>query len=487
MKKSICSFILSLGIISMSGSAFSQGGNSTGTQMWPTIPPVGIGTQFGIMGGTPLSALHINNDYSTLSTLEAIIRLSNGGALPSDTFAILGLMPPGLDRSYSSLSRGQDLILHENTCGDIIITNYWPFSSPTHETGGSIRFATAGYTVGSPLPVDSSRWRKDYERLTIGIGGNIGIDLPPTSTSLPDTALDTVLDQVQIGGGSVAPLGELDPLPGLTISGGYPWEGLPILGSGTFPADWRYIGFNYGIDHSNPSSSRFFRMARMGASQIAFTNGVNGDEEGVIQLNAYPYDVSRGMHDFTHGVTLQVYGQTGLSLWSYEDTTDPYHHYFDVTRIGVLGSGITRNPYGLFFHNTPVYIGIDTFGHSNPDFANLSIKPDIGDDTTFLLVVNGPGLMKELFIDDSNWADYVFDPGYKLPPLGEVENYIKENHHFPDIEPASKIAKTGVPVGRTEEALTKKVEELTPYTIQLNKELEELKSEVQDLKNEKGK
>jgi hypothetical protein len=227
-------------------------------------------------------------------------------------------------------------------------------------------------------------------------------------------------------------------------------------------------------------------MARMGASQIAFTNGVNGDEEGVIQLNAYPYDVSRGMHDFTHGVTLQVYGQTGLSLWSYEDTTDPYHHYFDITRRGVLGSGITRNTYGLCFHNTPVYIGIDTFGHPLVDFTNLPIHPAYGDDTTWMLVVNGPALFKEAYVSTA-WPDYVFDPGYKLTPLDEVEEFMKTNRHLPDIQPASKMAETGVPLGRTEAAMTKQMEEMMLYITQLNHKIETLEAKVEELKNEKEK
>ncbi len=102
-----------------------------------------------------------------------------------------------------------------------------------------------------------------------------------------------------------------------------------------------------------------------------------------------------------------------------------------------------------------------------------------------MLVVNGPELAKEVFVLDSAWADYVFEPGYKLPSLAEVENFTKENHHLPDIPSAKQMAKTGVPVGRTEAAMTKQMEEMMLYIEQLNHKIDGLESEVQELKDQK--
>ncbi|MDP4243004.1 MAG: hypothetical protein Q8921_09740, partial [Bacteroidota bacterium] len=389
-------------MLSISGRSFAQGGTNTpGGQPWPNNPPVGIGTQVA-GGATPVDALQIHFDPALLTTtMPAILRFTNGGSPTSDTFAILGLMPPPVLTTYSSISTGQDLILHEHSKGDVIITNFWAAGSPTAHTGGSIRLATAGDTTVRTL--DTTLWHHDYERLTIAPNGNVGINLPPISTGL-----DSVAEQLQIGGGSVAGSGYLDPLPGLTLYGGNRYEGLPIRASTAFfPSDWRYIAFNYAIDHSNPDSTRNFRSARMGASGIKFADPAGG----LVQIGAWPYDSSRGMHDFSRGLTLELTGSHGLAMWSDESDSDQWHHLFDAYRPGYLPSGTTRNINGLFYHHTPVYIG----GTESPDFTDFAhVNPTLGDGKTWMLAVNGPMVAKEIFVLDTVWADFVFQPEHKL-------------------------------------------------------------------------
>jgi hypothetical protein len=187
-------------------------------------------------------------------------------------------------------------------------------------------------------------------------------------------------------------------------------------------------------------------------------------------------------------VVLNLTGQFGLQMWFMDTTANPYHHLFDAYVPNVLPYGVSRNTSGLFYHHTPVYIGIDTPGKPLPDFTNFAnVRPDIGDGLTWMLAVNGAALAKEFYVLDSAWADYVFDPGYKLRPIAEVENFTKENHHLPDIPSAKQMAKTGVPVCRTEEAITKQMEEMMLYIEQLNHKIEGLESEVKQLKDGKEK
>ena len=61
---------------------------------------------------------------------------------------------------------------------------------------------------------------------------------------------------------------------------------------------------------------------------------------------------------------------------------------------------------------------------------------------------------------DSGWSDYVFDAGYRLPPLGEVAEFIRENHHLPEIPSAAEGAKSGVSVGEMQAKLLAKIEGL---------------------------
>ena len=122
------------------------------------------------------------------------------------------------------------------------------------------------------------------------------------------------------------------------------------------------------------------------------------------------------------------------------------------------------------------------------DFTNFAhVRPDIGDGLTWTLVVNGSELAKEVFVLDSVWADYVFDPNYKLMPLDDVQSFMKTNRHLPNIPPASTLAKTGVPIGRTEEQITKQLEEAMLYIGQLNDEVKALKKEVEELKEKEGR
>jgi hypothetical protein len=338
---------------------------------------------------------------------------------------------------------------------------------------GAIRFATTPGASDLPLIAPPPH---DVERMSINPNGNIGIDMPPSIW----TGLDSALDQMQIGGGSVAPVGEPDPLPGLTMYGGNRFEGMlrPLGDTGSFSVDWRYIGFNYGINHSDNSSARFFRMARTGASNIEFEDRAGG----LILLNGFPYDSALGMHDFTHGMTFQISGQQGLSLWFYQDSLNPYHHLFDVFTPGYLPYGVTRNTNGLSFFHTPLYIGSDSSANPGCDFQNLRVHPNIGDDTTWMLAVNGAALFKEAWVNSSDWPDYVFLPDFKLMSIKDFGNFLETNHHLPEL-PAAKTMNAGIPLGQTEEQLTKQVEEMARYIVELNKQLEALKAKVETLEN----
>jgi hypothetical protein len=94
---------------------------------------------------------------------------------------------------------------------------------------------------------------------------------------------------------------------------------------------------------------------------------------------------------------------------------------------------------------------------------------------TYRLAVNGNIRSKEVVVE-SGWADYVFDHHYKLPTLAELETFINQNKHLPNVPSAQEIAENGLAVGDVQRRMMEKIEELTLYVIQLKKEIEELKS-----------
>lgn len=80
-----------------------------------------------------------------------------------------------------------------------------------------------------------------------------------------------------------------------------------------------------------------------------------------------------------------------------------------------------------------------------------------------------------------NWPDYVFHSSYKLPDLKEVEQFIKENKHLPEIPSAAEVEKEGINLGEMNANLLKKIEELTLYVIDLKKENESQNQKILEL------
>ena len=115
------------------------------------------------------------------------------------------------------------------------------------------------------------------------------------------------------------------------------------------------------------------------------------------------------------------------------------------------------------------------------DFSEkeLTFNGNVGIDTknftdgtdTYRLAVNGKVRAKEIKVD-TEWSDFVFEKEYNLPTLKEVEKHIKDKGHLKDIPSALEVAENGIFLGEMNSKLLQKIEELTLYTIQQQKDLE---------------
>jgi len=85
---------------------------------------------------------------------------------------------------------------------------------------------------------------------------------------------------------------------------------------------------------------------------------------------------------------------------------------------------------------------------------------------------------------DMQGADFVFEDDYQLRPIEEVETFVQENKHLPEIVPAKEMKENGVNQSEMNQKLLQKIEELTLYLIQQNKELKSQSNEISDLKEE---
>ncbi|MBK8807948.1 MAG: hypothetical protein IPO21_15395 [Bacteroidales bacterium] len=123
--------------------------------------------------------------------------------------------------------------------------------------------------------------------------------------------------------------------------------------------------------------------------------------------------------------------------------------------------------------NGGVIIGIDQdISNNAKDYSNgykLAVKGAVG--------VDGKIECEELQVKVMNLADYVFADDYELKALDKVEEFIKENKHLPNVPSAKIVAEDGMNVGEFQNILLEKVEELTLYIIEQQKQINKLMQE----------
>ncbi|WP_271425072.1 hypothetical protein [Aequorivita sinensis] len=144
-----------------------------------------------------------------------------------------------------------------------------------------------------------------------------------------------------------------------------------------------------------------------------------------------------------------------------------------------------------------VLLTVSATAQRNP-FKNLTEKNGkIGIGTSNpdeLLTVKGKIHTQEVLVDlDGAVApDYVFEqyftgtsslmPEYNLISLEELELYLKENNHLPNIPSADTMKAEGISLKEMNLLLLQKIEELTLYTLQQQKEIDALKEKISDNK-----
>lgn len=151
---------------------------------------------------------------------------------------------------------------------------------------------------------------------------------------------------------------------------------------------------------------------------------------------------------------------------------------------GVIWSGVDGT---LYFSN----VGSSSNPGNNQYLSDTAVvnrikmkictNGDIGIGTSnvsgYKIAVNGKILCEEMKVRlKKDWPDYVFNKGYRLRPLKEVDEFIQNNNHLPDLPSAKEVTENGINVGEMNVLLLRKIEELTIYVISLQKEVEQLKT-----------
>lgn len=126
--------------------------------------------------------------------------------------------------------------------------------------------------------------------------------------------------------------------------------------------------------------------------------------------------------------------------------------------------------------------GLNTTGKVGIATTNFPTTIGGANISAYRLFVKGGILTEELRVR-TGWADYVFEDNYQLKPLSEVEAYINENGHLPNVPSATQVEEEGISVGEMTKIQQEKIEELTLYIIEMKKEVEALKARLNDQEN----
>lgn len=99
------------------------------------------------------------------------------------------------------------------------------------------------------------------------------------------------------------------------------------------------------------------------------------------------------------------------------------------------------------------------------------------------LEVGGTIKAREVNIEIAAGADHVFNHEYELKPLSEVEAFVKENKHLPEIQSEKQMQEDGLNINEFQMKLLQKIEELTLYVIEQDKTIKEQGRLIENLQN----
>lgn len=200
----------------------------------------------------------------------------------------------------------------------------------------------------------------------------------------------------------------------------------------------------------------------------------------------------------------------GLQFWSYSADGNNYGSRMTIADNGNVGIG-TASPQAKLEVSGNISIpgesilqlsGFDTnhgLKYTYKTFANtfidgpvlygysggaLGIKKDnTGTEKIVLqwkesgnVAIHGKLEAKDVVITATPTADHVFAADYSLREITELEKFITEKSHLPEIPSAKEMTDNGLSIGDFQIKLLQKIEELTLYMISMKKEIDVLKA-----------
>lgn len=142
-----------------------------------------------------------------------------------------------------------------------------------------------------------------------------------------------------------------------------------------------------------------------------------------------------------------------------------------------------------------VSIGRSNYERANAAGASLTVSGgvfigpknmvgsyDITSKTDKFLLWVQKGIVSENFAlaKVADWSDHVFNKDYALRPLSEVESFVRTHRHLPDVPSEKEVTEQGYNLHDMNKIFMQKIEELTLYVIEQQKEIDRLKERLEN-------
>ncbi len=305
-------------------------------------------------------------------------------------------------------------------------------------------------------------------------------------------------------------IGTSTPIDKLQVSNGFITAGTSSATSGTLQFAGYYHNDNilntYGSQYSSGATSIGYAVKqKVGSKGLVSSAGNSSFKKGMLIIDnemeflsapasnvAIDSDVT-----LTSRFIIKENGNVGigtrtpnatLQIGDSDNSGSPSSE-IEVKRLSL--APVTHSGSDWFFttrDNNP-YANLD-IGYGNNKTLTLRHDGNVGIGTTetgtHKLAVDGTIGAREIKVEAGAWSDFVFNKDYDLKDLEEVENYIKVNNHLPDIPSEQEVKENGIQLGEMDAKLLQKIEELTLYMIEINKEVKSLKEENELLKSQVG-
>jgi hypothetical protein len=173
-------------------------------------------------------------------------------------------------------------------------------------------------------------------------------------------------------------------------------------------------------------------------------------------------ELNRKSANFVDSEGRRIFFVSKLSGWGY----NPLSNQDDVGIFwsDILGTGTSNGDAGF------------VLGPHCNDASGIKITNDgkvgIGTKTPdSKLTVAGKIHAQEIKVSIYAGSDFVFNEDFNLPALSNLENYVKTHRHLPNIPSANEMIENGVELGDMQIKLLQKIEEMTLYIIEQDKQI----------------